>query len=687
MGNDQSHLKGIQIDEKAIETTDFWTTYNGEVRNKTEVATSITIFQGEQVITGQLWTNISPLKRAARYLMLYRHPSILRYIQSWEKGSTHFLATERCRPLSMVLATQNDTQICLGLKSVLDALIFLVDTGNMCHLNVCTGSIYVNSSGAWRLGGLEHLWPKDEVNQTLLERSQPYRYRNAFDKDESKSTSLHGIEQFAFGVLCEEILSSRKDNLTIPNVAEFRKYCVEHLRNASIEQRPSLSVILQHSYFNQDFITIHSFLVELPVKSASEKQTFFTGLIDRLRAFDETIVATELVDLLFSRIVLLDKTARLATIPFLLQPDRECDISTASVQPLFSIETFTKHVTPKIQQLFLVRDIQIRLLLLQYFPAYMNYFQSNEILGEHILPQLLLGIKDTNDEIVAATLRCLADLIPILGSSVVIGRNRGKIFADGKPNEMVEKQIKMANTVKWPDARSITPVLNGAGIDADFVSNSPMAIDTNHDISDSFVSLITNSQAPEAELMPERLSPDGGEDVQSTHPQTELDDDNDDEDDGDWSDWENDAQSDPKIATDIDENTVAEQTGNITTGNHITAIKYERSISNSSTNNATNSNTSFIKDVKDIEIKPVKSQVHDEINDLFRDMEPVITTKSTITLLTDSLTNVPSRESDKLTGKVAELKIDQARFAVNADLNDDFGDDAGWGDETNDWND
>lgn len=688
MGNDQSHIKGVEVDKKATESTDFWSIYNGKLNNENSPTTLITIFQGEQFVKGHLWTNKSPLERATRNFMLYRHPSILRFITSWEKGSVHYLATERCKPLPQVLATQNDTQICLGLRNILSALIFLVEKAQMCHLNVCTLSIYVNSNGAWRLGGFEHLWPQNEVNQTLLERSQPYRYINALDKDETKYDTHFAIEPFAFGVLCEEILSNRKMNTTtIPNVADFRKYCVEYLRNADASIRPSLSDILQHSYFNQDFMLVHSFLSELPLKNQFDKQSFFTGLVDRLRVFDESVIGSELIDLILSRIVLLDETAKLCVLPFVLQPNNDCEPNPTPIAPIFSPKAFTKYVAPKINQLFLVRDIQIRLVLLEYFPAYMDYFESKDVLTNQILPQLLLGIKDVNDELVAATLRCVAELVPILGSSIVIGSNRRKIFADGKPNEAIEK-IDLAPSVKWAEARSITPVMNGAGISADIVSASPLLTDTGGDISDSFTSIansqptIINVNVSDKDLMPERLSPDGadgGEELQLASELVDFDEDG-------WSDWETEQHSNEVLNESVHEN--FKHTHN----NESSVIpEYQRNISVSSSNStATNQNNdSFIKDIKDIEIKPINNQLNNEIDDFFKDMEPVITkSTSALAALADRFDNLATEKSvsEKLENNLGKTaQIDQNRFAVTLDDNAFDDDTDAWDNETNDW--
>ncbi|CAA9997176.1 unnamed protein product [Nesidiocoris tenuis] len=99
---------------------------------------------------------------------------------------------------------------------------------------------------------------------------------------------------------------------------------------------------------------------------------------------------------------------------------------------LFSEQTFREHISPRLMSIFYVRDIQVRLTLLKYFPMFCDMFTIPQ-LNSNIIPELLVGVMDVNDELVASTLRALADLVPILGSATVIGGKRAKHFSDGRP--------------------------------------------------------------------------------------------------------------------------------------------------------------------------------------------------------------------------------------------------------------
>lgn len=218
--------------------------------------------------------------------------------------------------------------------------------------------------------------------------------------------------------------------------------------------RPLLSAIQLHNYFTHDFVIIHGFLSELALKTQPAKQEFFKTLNEKLKQFDENTIGSHLSELLLSRLVLLDTAAQFYLVPFLLKPQNlEDDEETSVDEGLFSVPAFVKFIVPKLNQVFRVLDVQIRLILLEHFHLYVNTFTKEELIGD-ILPQLLLGIKDTNDLLASRTLVCLADLIPILGASQVIGKNRRKLFADGRP-----QQTEFWNS---DQPRSITPVLNSS---------------------------------------------------------------------------------------------------------------------------------------------------------------------------------------------------------------------------------
>lgn len=151
--------------------------------------------------------------------MLYRHPCILKYISSWNKGSKFFLATEEARPLIQVIEKQNILQICIGLHSVLRALIFLHETALASHNNMCSSSIYVTTEGYWKLGGLECLCKFADATPTFYQKIKNYRYEKAILPNEDlanllKCNDLTAIDSYAFGVLAEDVLKNLENTGT-----------------------------------------------------------------------------------------------------------------------------------------------------------------------------------------------------------------------------------------------------------------------------------------------------------------------------------------------------------------------------------------------------------------------------------------------------------------------------------------
>lgn len=478
MGNEKSALNGLEIDEKSVEVTDFWVHYTARVNGYG--AQRVSLFVSEPSLHySASFGNPSPLEQAAKNLMLYRHPCILKYASSRSKGSKFFLTTEQVKPLIQSLETQSTLQICMGLYSIVRALVFLHEKASASHNNICGSSIYVTSEGCWKLGGLECLCKSKELTSTYLKKIRSYRYERAISPDEDTallSASFTAIDAYAFGILAEDILKL-KNSEDVPSLSEFRQFCKENLQHSDPCQRSELSSLLRHPFFTHDFMRIHAFLEELPLKNNQEKEIFFGTLITQLRTFPENIVAEQLGRLLLSRMVLLDTNAQEKLLPFVLKPR---DGEDNADNNLFTLSTFKTYLVPKLLQMFCIRDVSIRLVLLSHFNSFVHTFQIDDLKSQ-VLPELLVGIKDTNDHLVSATLKALASVVPILGAATVIGGNRGKLFTDGRPHKVNENG--QSNNI--PIAPSFTNIVE---------FTVPIAV------SEATVDL------------PERPSPDGGED-------------------------------------------------------------------------------------------------------------------------------------------------------------------------------
>nr|CAD7426319.1 unnamed protein product [Timema monikensis] len=545
MGSEGSRLPGLEIEDKAVQVTDGWTLYSATITTGTTSSLSVFIsYNSIGCVISK--ANAASFEKAAKNLMLYRHPCILKFISSWHKNGNTYLATENVCPLSQVLSGQTSLQICIGLHSILKALVFLHEKALSSHNNVCCAAVYVIPDGTWKLGGLEYLCRFSELTTSYLQETRAHRYEKgvAPEEENTKSSNISQqyscIDQFAFGVLAEEVLSKKPEG-------QLFDLCPEG------------------------------------------------SLVTELESLPEELIASQLGSLLLSRLVLLDTTAQQNFLPRVLCPSDSGHLG------LFTIATYKKYLVPKLIHMFCVRDAHVRLLLLTHFSKFCNVF-TNEQLKEQILPELLVGIKDTNNHLVSMTLRSLADLVPLLGASTVIGGKRGRLFTDGRPKLRV-------NTVS-------------IGADTD--------------------------SAASYETLPERPSPDGGEDKTTTTSDEETEA---------WSDWD-----------------VPDSNGGVSVGEkeEVPLSKQDspRHVSSplkDSTTTRTSSDQNSLPDITTLDIKmssplPTVGKHRDEI-DFFQDMEPVISKTSVLRV---------SEETPK------------SKFDVSLVSG---GEEEGWDDDLEDWGD
>ena len=241
MGNEKSIPKGLEIDDKALEITDFWSHHSSSWHASNPQNLSVFISE-PSLHSDASFGKPSPLEKAAKVhvhiimhasliiaivndksliclqnLMLHRHPCILKYITSWSKGSKFYLATEEVKPLAQVISTQTTLQICVGLHNLLKALVFLHNNAVSSHNNICYSSIYVTSDGHWKLGGLEYLCRISDLNEAYFRKIKTYRCENAISPNEDTflqniSDDPSAVDKYAFAVLSEEVLKIKKDS-------------------------------------------------------------------------------------------------------------------------------------------------------------------------------------------------------------------------------------------------------------------------------------------------------------------------------------------------------------------------------------------------------------------------------------------------------------------------------------------
>ncbi|XP_065578052.1 protein-associating with the carboxyl-terminal domain of ezrin-like isoform X2 [Artemia franciscana] len=387
------------------------------------------------------------------FLKSLRHPNILRYIGSRSEDAGLAILVENCTVLDFTTVT--DQEICHGLHSLFSVVQFLHKEVHLCGFS--TKHVFVTSSGMWKLGLFHNA---KEISQ-----------------QEDIINDLRGLAEFGIEAL---------KFCNLPNTNEFLEYLLDAVENGLF----NISEVKKHIFFHDPFLETLTFLDNFLIRLPSERKAFFKKLEEKLKCIPEEMIARHLGQKLLRRHVVLDENAQSSILPKLLTP-KLLNSSEGNddnfEQGILSLDLFKKYIIPEIVKVFHVREVEIRLIFLRQFHRFFEYIEITTLIQE-VLPEIMLGIRDTHNDLVSETLKVLSLLVSRFGGESVLGGKRLKIFADGRPKIL------------------------SANIDASLVSI------VNTSSGSKTAPLFYDNKGNKDESLPERIPPEGGEDLEISQP-------------------------------------------------------------------------------------------------------------------------------------------------------------------------
>lgn len=379
-------------------------------------------------------------QNALRKLRTTRHPDVLKFLDVVEADSTLHIMTEHVKPLQSTLPSwssrssrEREDWLLWGLHRISVALTFLNDACNSTHGRVCIDSIFIGSSGEWKLGGFDLLSaPKDEAG-VLYTMGNLYPGTSAYAPPEVRSQGWVTIKDsdpaaadgYALGVLLHTVFNSPDTPLptlspphpppsassrgSIP-FALFNSF--KRLLNPNPKNRLTPKKFLELGMSDSGFFQSNNLvkiclgLDNFVISNEAEKSSFLRILKDTTSSFPSEFTSFRVLPSLTSALEFGGAMAA-SILPLVIQ-----------LGTTISPEEYNRMVVGPLVKLYTSPDRGTRMALLDHLSEYADKLDKKTV-SDKIWPHLHTGFSDTVAVIREATTKSIIHFAPKLNDRIL----------------------------------------------------------------------------------------------------------------------------------------------------------------------------------------------------------------------------------------------------------------------------
>lgn len=414
MGNAESASFPFKVGDEVTSFTgkSIWKLFNGKNNTTGE---EVSIFTFDKKANPSI---AAVAQNAMNKLRMLRHPNFLRFVDGVDLPTTIHMVTERVTPLDLQSDElkqdpgQRESSLSLGIFQICSALAWLNNDGKTVHGNVSPRSIFVTQGGDWKLGGCEVLTPIASMGQTFLDHvTLPPIYQCPELASKRWKVIADGpayaVDAWSVGCLANECfhgqLTDAQQLRSTTAIPKLLRADYKRLLSENVAARMNLQQLLKNEFFDGFLVQCVTFLENIVIKTAAEKETFFSSFKDNLTKLPLNCakykVLPALVDVLAYGSAMRCFGSVLGSV--------------LEIGAKLSPEEYDKLIIPCVVKLFSSTERSIRVHLLQTLASYHQHL-SADLVEKQVFALISQGFTDTHPMLRELTVKSMPFLVPKL---------------------------------------------------------------------------------------------------------------------------------------------------------------------------------------------------------------------------------------------------------------------------------